>query len=160
MPTTPSPVDALSRRLAGRRSVVAGTVALGLVSAAGPAAAKKKHRKPTCCDGTQNGAETDVDCGGPDCPPCGTGRLCATNTDCSTARCGDALGGGNVCQACTHDGVCGSDANGGCLCDSATGACLTDHGDLPVRDDCTGCPPRTICGSSIDGFFCVPLCGG
>jgi hypothetical protein len=25
---------------------------------------------PTCTDGYQNGAETGVDCGGPDCPPC------------------------------------------------------------------------------------------
>ena len=26
---------------------------------------------PTCTDGVQNGSETGVDCGGPDCPPCG-----------------------------------------------------------------------------------------
>lgn len=25
---------------------------------------------PTCTDGIQNGEETGVDCGGPDCPPC------------------------------------------------------------------------------------------
>lgn len=29
---------------------------------------------PTCTDGKQNGKETGVDCGGPDCPPCGDGR--------------------------------------------------------------------------------------
>lgn len=28
---------------------------------------------PTCSDGIQNGNETGVDCGGPDCPPCQTG---------------------------------------------------------------------------------------
>lgn len=28
---------------------------------------------PTCTDGIQNGNETGVDCGGPDCPPCNTG---------------------------------------------------------------------------------------
>ncbi|MBT8189169.1 MAG: zinc metalloprotease, partial [Bacteroidia bacterium] len=27
---------------------------------------------PTCSDGIQNGNETGVDCGGPDCPPCST----------------------------------------------------------------------------------------
>ncbi len=28
---------------------------------------------PTCTDGIQNGNETGIDCGGPDCPPCNTG---------------------------------------------------------------------------------------
>ena len=28
---------------------------------------------PTCTDGVQNGQETGVDCGGPDCPPCSSG---------------------------------------------------------------------------------------
>ncbi len=28
---------------------------------------------PTCDDGVQNGSETGVDCGGPDCPPCSSG---------------------------------------------------------------------------------------
>ncbi|NNE25355.1 MAG: T9SS type A sorting domain-containing protein [Saprospiraceae bacterium] len=28
---------------------------------------------PTCTDGVQNGNETGVDCGGPDCPPCNSG---------------------------------------------------------------------------------------
>ena len=28
---------------------------------------------PTCDDGIQNGNETGIDCGGPDCPPCNTG---------------------------------------------------------------------------------------
>jgi len=33
---------------------------------------------PTCSDGVQNGNETGVDCGGPDCPPCNT--ACTENT--------------------------------------------------------------------------------
>jgi hypothetical protein len=33
---------------------------------------------PTCTDGIQNGSETGVDCGGPDCAPCNTGGC--TNT--------------------------------------------------------------------------------
>jgi hypothetical protein len=115
---------------------------------------------PTCTDGVRNGSETDTDCGGPTCLPCATGRLCQRNTDCSTARCGDALGEGTTCRACTSDGVCGIDANGGCLCDPDTGACLTDPpGNLPPQQSCA-CPPRTVCKSSLDGFFCIPLCGG
>ncbi len=34
---------------------------------------------PTCTDGIQNGQETGVDCGGPDCPPCDTGGGCTQN---------------------------------------------------------------------------------
>ncbi len=35
---------------------------------------------PTCTDGVQNGNETGVDCGGPDCSPCSTGGSCDTPT--------------------------------------------------------------------------------
>src|SRR4051794_37061436 len=32
---------------------------------------------PVCNDALRNGAETDVDCGGPDCRPCGEMGACA-----------------------------------------------------------------------------------
>ncbi len=38
---------------------------------------------PTCTDGTKNGSETDVDCGG-SCGPCAAGKACAAGSDCST----------------------------------------------------------------------------
>ena len=60
---------------------------------------------PTCEDGIQNGAETGVDCGGPDCPDCPTDPTCTdgiqngaeTGVDC----------GGPDCPACPtcEDGV-------------------------------------------------------
>jgi hypothetical protein len=34
-----------------------------------------------CSDGTMNGSETDVDCGG-SCPDCGDGQMCNSNLDC------------------------------------------------------------------------------
>lgn len=40
---------------------------------------------PTCDDGQQNGQETGVDCGGPDCPPCSTGG-CDTPTGLSSTK--------------------------------------------------------------------------
>lgn len=116
---------------------------------------------PTCSDGVKNGDETDLDCGGPDCPPCANGRLCTSNTDCGTARCGDGLGAGDTCQSCTSDGVCGSDDNGGCLCDSATGACFSDVTPTEfVQTGCPVCPLGSACRVFFDGFACVPLCGG
>jgi hypothetical protein len=36
----------------------------------------------TCYDGTQNGGETDIDCGGPCGPTCLNGQKCRTNADC------------------------------------------------------------------------------
>ena len=45
----------------------------GRVNALGAIQALSGGGGPTCSDGVQNGNETGVDCGGPDCPPCNTG---------------------------------------------------------------------------------------
>lgn len=37
---------------------------------------------PSCADGVKNGAESDVDCGGGECTPCGVGKVCTSNDDC------------------------------------------------------------------------------
>jgi len=37
---------------------------------------------PTCDDGIQNQDETDIDCGGQFCKPCGDGQKCRLDTDC------------------------------------------------------------------------------
>jgi Kef-type K+ transport system membrane component KefB len=41
----------------------------------------------TCEDSVTNGAETDVDCGGDQCPECDNGKLCATGSDCVSSIC-------------------------------------------------------------------------
>src|SRR5688572_23304953 len=41
----------------------------------------------TCSDGVQNGDETDVDCGGPDCSPCADGGACLVDGDCESGTC-------------------------------------------------------------------------
>jgi len=41
---------------------------------------------PTCNDGTKNGTETDIDCGGA-CQHCATGDACNVNTDCKSGLC-------------------------------------------------------------------------
>jgi hypothetical protein len=40
-----------------------------------------------CADGTKNGAETDVDCGGSTCGPCALGKACVLKTDCAGSIC-------------------------------------------------------------------------
>jgi hypothetical protein len=52
----------------------------------------KNCQLPTCADGVQNGAETDVDCGGPICP---AASKCLESKQCTLA--GDCASG--VCQA-------------------------------------------------------------
>ena len=49
-----------------------------------------------CDDGTQNGDETDVDCGG-SCTPCALGGSCSAATDCAAGECS-----GGVC-ACVGE---------------------------------------------------------
>ena len=86
---------------------------------------KKVCVTPTCTDGVQNGAESDVDCGGPTCPKCEPGKKCGVDGDC-TAVCnykklcvespsckpqfgGDTCGAGNFEDAGrTHESCCRS----------------------------------------------------
>lgn len=42
---------------------------------------------PTCMDGATNGMETDTDCGGPTCAPCGNSKTCGGNPDCLSVSC-------------------------------------------------------------------------
>ena len=90
----------------------------------------------TCSDGMQNGSETGVDCGGPDCAPCQTMPTCSdgvqngseTGVDCGGPDCAPCSTGGGTCGE-------GSDRFNICtetVCDVASGArvCL----DLTVRN--------------------------
>lgn len=40
-----------------------------------------------CTNGVQDGAETDLDCGGPSCNSCGVTRRCMIDTDCTFGNC-------------------------------------------------------------------------
>src|SRR5689334_15655290 len=42
---------------------------------------------PVCDDGVRNAAESDVDCGGPLCGPCGNGGACVVGADCRSGFC-------------------------------------------------------------------------
>lgn len=53
---------------------------------------------PTCEDGVQNNAETDIDCGGPNCPPCNADASCQGASDCVSGVCSEG-----ICQAPSCD---------------------------------------------------------
>jgi hypothetical protein len=61
---------------------------------------------PFCTDAMKDWDETDVDCGGPSCPPCGLGKVCAAGADCGSGICS-----GSVCA--TSVSICPSPPTGG-----------------------------------------------
>jgi hypothetical protein len=100
---------------------------------------------PTCDDGIQNGQETGIDCGGPDCPPCPVEPTCddgiqngqETGIDC----------GGPDCPPCPVEPTCDDGIQNG----QETGV------------DCGGpdCPPCPTCFDGIqNGQETGVDCGG
>jgi hypothetical protein len=112
----------------------------------------------TCSDGLRDGAETDVDCGGP-CPPCALGKGCAVANDCENMQCDAATKKCDCTRLTCADvtGTCGtlSDGCGGQI--TCAGTCGT--GSVCFNGRC--CTRRTTaecgagaCGAMDDG------CGG
>ncbi|MEL7376125.1 MAG: hypothetical protein AAFN65_04130, partial [Bacteroidota bacterium] len=107
---------------------------------------------PTCSDGIQNGSETDVDCGGPDCAACPTCDDGIQNGDETDVDCG-----GPDCPACPtcDDGIQNGNETGvdcgGPDCD----ACPTCDDGIQNGDetgvDCGGSCP-TVCPTCDDGI--------
>lgn len=66
-------------------------------------------RHAHCGNEVSDGLETDIDCGGPDCRPCGYNQGCMGAADCATAR-------------CSNDGRCEPTLVVNCAC-SPSGSC-------------------------------------
>jgi hypothetical protein len=81
-----------------------------------------------CADGVMNGNETDVDCGGNECPECAAGKICDSDDDCSSNDCS-----GGLCISCM-DGVLNGtesdvDCGGTCQANCANGKMCNSNGD-------------------------------
>lgn len=101
-----------------------------------------------CTNEIQDGAETDIDCGGP-CTPCALGEGCSSDTDCGTRECGAAS---KLCEPCV-DGGCDL----GSYCDQAnSGTCLPAK---PIGEACTGASGECH-EDCVDGYCCENLCSG
>ncbi len=92
---------------------VVGADCAGGVCQAGVCAAS------ACNDQAKNGAETDVDCGGPTCPPCGVGLLCGVGADCASGVCVAGHCAANNCADGVKNGTetdvdCGGPGCGPC----------------------------------------------
>lgn len=124
-------------------------------------------RDKSCCDGQRDNAETDVDCGGPKCGPCGFGQACKVDSDCMETI--PPLG--PVALTCVA-GRCGCGAGlrhlvgGGCECDPQTcWTCCSGKGCGPpdtLQRYCGRkgelCSPCNNGACTTDGD-CVPFCG-
>jgi hypothetical protein len=117
---------------------------------------------PRCPDGVKNGAETDVDCGGAQCPKCASGKTCAQASDCTSGvcnvtcrapACDDTVKNGTetdvdcggACVKCANGKLCvlGSDCQSGvCNVTCRAPTCsdgVKNGGESGV--DCGGPPP-------------------
>lgn len=99
----------------------------------------------TCTDGVENQDETDVDCGGAMCDPCGVGLRCGTGSDCTTGNCD-----GGTCAAVTASCTDGT-RNG-------------TETDVDCGGSCSPCGNGSMCavpGDCTSGYCnhgtCVPL---
>ncbi len=96
-----------------------------------------------CDDALFNGKETDVDCGGPECPACGPEKKCIGPDDCSSHVCS-----ASICQAPS--------------CDDE--ALNQDESDVDCGGSCNSCEDSKRCQNDDDCLsnvcnneHCVPI---
>lgn len=98
---------------------------------------------PSCTDGTHNGTETDVDCGG-SCPPCGDGKKCGSALDCLSGWC--------------QSGVCCTPGAAGCV--QSTLAVATTPWPYPVGSYYRYAPTAVEENGYRYTFWCANLTSG
>ncbi|MFT3836508.1 MAG: hypothetical protein QM723_05895 [Myxococcaceae bacterium] len=76
---------------------------------------------PNCADGTKNGSETDLDCGGGTCSGCAIGKHCQMNVDCGSGYCANLSCAQPSCSDGVQNGTeTGVDCGGSCNACRAT----------------------------------------
>ena len=123
-----------------------------------------------CLDGIANGGETDVDCGGSECPECAVGQLCNVGGDCVSGKCsadgvcvedvapscGDELlnneetdidCGGPNCRPCAEGQVCERST------DCMTGVCADGTCGIPKSPIGAACMDSEQCDSGLCELF-------
>ncbi len=101
------------------------------------------RQQPTCSDGVRNGQESDVDCGGPECPSCELTNDCELDEDCASGFCRQ-----HVCAPALPQVECRRNA------DCAGGSCVDGRCAAACQ------PPLSTCGPScVDLRFDFSSCG-
>ena len=101
---------------------------------------------PGCMDGTMNGGETGLDCGGP-CSQCPNGGGCLTAADCASGFCN-----GTQCAPCNGTLDCAAAT----FCNAQTQVC---DPDLGTGSACTA-SNQCVSGNCVDDFCCDTACDG
>lgn len=79
-----NPSTSASVQDSGPHSGVASTASL---PGSQSSSASSTQPQTSCEDGQKNALESDVDCGGPDCPACAAGLACVRASDCASQHC-------------------------------------------------------------------------
>ena len=115
---------------------------------AGPTVAGVCRIKASCRNGRKDGGETDVDCGGPECPPCEFGQKCDSADDCAGPNflCLDRAGDGTAHKVCVE-------------CKTGDHCLALYGGTRPycVRNKCRQCRDEVDCGEGeeCDDGTCI-----
>ena len=111
---------------------------------------------PSATDGKKNNDETDVDCGGPNAPPCPAGKGCLTNDDCVEKYCPDASP--KVCVTPRADDGVQNGTETDVDCGGQSGVKCTPGKKCLVDNDCTAaCNYAKVC---VESPSCKPHFGG
>jgi len=108
---------------------------------------------PSCVDGVQNGAESDVDCGGGACARCANGQGCAYDADCGSGLChlSDHVCGTPTCTDERKDGdETDIDCGGSCGTCATARECRVDA-DCATKACFSGLPHRCLLDHCLDG---------
>jgi hypothetical protein len=108
---------------------------------------------PSCADGVQNGAESDVDCGGGACARCANGERCTYDADCASALCrlSDHTCGAPTCTDQRKDGdETDIDCGGSCPPCAASAECKVDA-DCLSKACYSGITHRCLLDHCLDG---------
>lgn len=121
----------------------------------------------TCIDTKRNGAETDVDCGGPTCDKCTVNQTCEVGTDCDTGLCAAGVCAAIAAPSCT-DGIknametavdCGGTACNKCAL-GATCAVADDCLSATCAGGLCAVPPAVCTDGVRNGTETAVDCGG
>ncbi|WP_187696553.1 di-heme oxidoredictase family protein [Xanthovirga aplysinae] len=107
---------------------------------------------PSCNDGFQNGEETEVDCGGPECDPCPTCDDGIQNGDETGVDCGGSNCSGNNADCAT---VCNGTPNPYATF-SSTGESFDGNNDGSITFTFSNVSDRTGLDFSLDGGITFP----
>lgn len=110
---------------------------------------------PTCSNGKQDGAETDVDCGG-SCGLCADGKSCSTNADCKSGSCqgGVCVPAGPTCPS-GNGFYCGKQELG----QNPSYLYYCQDGSYSVSSTCNG-QGCQVNPPGIDDSCAACMCGG